>query len=916
MKIIYKLMLGFLVIAFMIWIVGYFAVSTSQKALQKAIEDSSVFLAVKIMDEIDKNTFRRIEEFNAYSKNLIVQEAVWASNQRFNNLNDVETYINEKDQEWTSTPKEVITPFMVELIDNKLSRSLKEKLDYYKKKYGYRVFSEVIITNKYGANVALSGKITDYKQDDEQWWQKGKSDATYIGDVEYDESTGAYVTTFGIRIDDDNGNFIGVMKVALNIKDVNYIIKDFESVGTPEERKTTYKLVTKEGRVIYSTGEFKILEDVHDYIEHIEDGEPGGHKQGVFVRNDKKHGGVLCAHTHSNFKELDWILLVEHKTKEIFAPVVKLRNGILVTSIIVTILAVLISISFSRSISKPVTKLRDAAIKIGRGDLDTKIEVKTKDEIGQLATSFKKMSEDLKATTVSKEYVDNIMDSMIDTLIVVDSDGKIKTVNRATCKLLGYKEEELIGKPVESISESRELFLEERKLEELIDDGKVVNYETVYKTKQGDNIPMLFSGSVITDKDGAINYIVCTASDITERKRAEEALRESEEKYRTITGTAQDAIVMMDEQGDISYWNPAAERIFGYAPEEVIGKELHLLLGPQRYHQAYKKGFKTFRETGRGPALGKTLEFSAIRRDGTEFPIELSVTGIQIKGKRHATGIIRDITERKQAEEKLQRYAEELRAKNEEVRAFAYIVSHDLRAPLINLKGFSDELTYSLKEGKTLLDKCIAHIDEKDRDRFTTIFEQDVPEALEFITSSVSRMDSLINAILKLSRIERRELTPVPINMEELVKPILKSLTHQVGQHRGKVAVGALPEVVADKTTMEQIMGNLLDNAVKYLDPGRPGKIEISAEGGSEETTFHISDNGRGIAKENLHKVFEIFRRAGKEDVQGEGMGLAYVRTLIRRHGGRIWCESEPDVGTTFSFTIPHKLKTEDQKAA
>ncbi|MFH1673145.1 MAG: ATP-binding protein [Pseudomonadota bacterium] len=787
MKIIYKLMLGFLVIAFMIWIVGYFAVSTSQKALQKAIEDSSVFLAVKIMDEIDKNTFRRIEEFNAYSKNLIVQEAVCASNQRFNNLNDVETYINEKDQEWTSTPKEVITPFMVELIDNKLSRSLKEKLDYYKKKYGYRVFSEVIITNKYGANVALSGKTTDYRQDNEQWWQKAKSDSIYIGDVEYDESTGAYVTNFGIKIEDDNGNFLGVMKVALNIKDVNYIIKEFEPVGAEDEQKTTYKLVTKEGKVIYSTGTFEILEDVHDYIEHIEDGEPGRHKHGVFVRNDKKHGGVLCAHTHSNFKELDWILLVEHKTKEIFAPVVKLRNGILVTSIIVTILAVLISISFSRPISKPVTRLRDAAFKIGRGDLDTKIEVKTKDEIGQLATSFKKMSEDLKATTVSKEYVDNIMDSMIDTLIVVDSDGKIKTVNRATRKLLGYKEEELISKPVEIISESKEIFLEEAKLEELIDDGKVVNYETEYKTKKGNKIPMLFSGSVIMDKEGAINYVVCTASDITDRK---------------------------------------------------------------------------------------------------------------------------------QAEEKLQRYAEELRQMNEEVKAFAYIVSHDLRAPLINLKGFSDELAYSLKEGKTLLNKYIAHVDEKERAEFTTIFEQDVPEAIEFISSSVNRMDGLINAILKLSRIGRRDFTPVSINMEQLVQSILKSLNHQVGQHKGKVSVGALPEVVVDKTAMEQIMGNLLDNAVKYLDPGRPGKIAISAEQGQEETIFHIQDNGRGIEQKDMHKVFEIFRRAGKEDVPGEGMGLAYVRTLIRRHGGRIWCESEPDVGTTFSFTIPHKLKTEDKKAA
>jgi signal transduction histidine kinase len=136
----------------------------------------------------------------------------------------------------------------------------------------------------------------------------------------------------------------------------------------------------------------------------------------------------------------------------------------------------------------------------------------------------------------------------------------------------------------------------------------------------------------------------------------------------------------------------------------------------------------------------------------------------------------------------------------------------------------------------------------------------------------------------------------------------LKTLAHQIEERQVKVTVEPLAEVVADRTSMEQIMGNLLTNAVLYLDPGHLGEIEITAERGHDETTFHVRDNGRGIAEEDMAKVFAPFRRAGRQDVPGEGMGLAYVQALVRRHGGRIWCESELGVGTTLAFTISNHL--------
>lgn len=251
----------------------------------------------------------------------------------------------------------------------------------------------------------------------------------------------------------------------------------------------------------------------------------------------------------------------------------------------------------------------------------------------------------------------------------------------------------------------------------------------------------------------------------------------------------------------------------------------------------------------------------------------------------------------------------DLEAVNEELKTFAYMVSHDLRAPLVNIKGFAGELTFALEVIHTALKKVLHHLSETQKQAVTTAFEEDIPEALGFINSSVNRMNEFINAILKLSRLGRRELLMESLDMEVLVNSTLETLAHQMEQRQVRVTVGSLPQVVADRTSMGQVLTNILMNAVLYLDPNRPGRIEITSERGNNETIFHIRDNGRGIEENDLQRIFELFRRVGRQDVPGEGMGLAYVRTLVRRSGGRIWCESNIGEGTTFSFTVPDQME-------
>jgi signal transduction histidine kinase len=245
---------------------------------------------------------------------------------------------------------------------------------------------------------------------------------------------------------------------------------------------------------------------------------------------------------------------------------------------------------------------------------------------------------------------------------------------------------------------------------------------------------------------------------------------------------------------------------------------------------------------------------------------------------------------------------------NEELKSFAYIISHDLRAPLINLKGFSSELRASLKQIEPAARTALPQLPEDEQEQIRLALEEDAPEALAFIESSVTRMDSFINALLLLSRYGRRSLNFECIDMNEIVQTTLKSLAHQTAEKEVAITVADLPQITADYVCLEQIMGNLLSNAINYLQPGRPGKVEIWAEQNELETRFHIRDNGRGIAAKDMTKLFEPFRRIGKNDMPGEGMGLAYVQTLVRRHNGRITCESTIDVGSTFTFAIARFL--------
>jgi signal transduction histidine kinase len=261
----------------------------------------------------------------------------------------------------------------------------------------------------------------------------------------------------------------------------------------------------------------------------------------------------------------------------------------------------------------------------------------------------------------------------------------------------------------------------------------------------------------------------------------------------------------------------------------------------------------------------------------------------------------------------------DLREANDEIQRFAYIVSHDLRSPLVNIMGFTSELEQlrddifrriaalartanadATAPAPTLAPDAEPELEGKDKQ-----LSEDFSEALSFIKSSIAKMDRLITAILNLTREGRRQFEPVRIDTRELIEAIVQTLAHQAAEANAEISVAPLPPVVSDRLALEQIFSNLIDNAIKYLKPGVPGKIAVRGRTKLGFAVFEISDNGRGIDPRDHQRIFDLFRRAGTQDKPGQGIGLAHVRALVRRLGGTMSVSSELNQGSCFTITLP-----------
>jgi len=386
--------------------------------------------------------------------------------------------------------------------------------------------------------------------------------------------------------------------------------------------------------------------------------------------------------------------------------------------------------------------------------------------------------------------------------------------------------------------------------------------------------------------------------EIIERNKMKEAIQESEEKFRTISASAQDAILTMDYEGKISFWNDAATKIFGWSSKDAIGKNLHKLLAPKKYLEAYQKGFEAFQRTGKGAAVGKTLVLSALHKNGTEFPIEASLARMNLKGMWHAVGIIRDITVHKQIEEELHKTKNKAELANQAKSVFLANMSHEIRTPMNAVLGFTD----------MMLD---TDLNKEQSDYAVTI------------KKSGEALLSLINDILDFSKIEAGELNleEIDFDPELLAYDVCELIRPRIGPNSIEVLcrIGDnLPSNVrGDPVRLRQVLTNLMGNASKFTNSG---EVELSLNIEEEEDNrvkLHakVRDTGIGIPEDKLATIFEPFQQADSTTTRkygGTGLGLSICRQISNLMSGNVWAESKVNKGSIFHFTtwlgkIPEK---------